>query len=148
MRTCPACGSGAPDEGGVCPACGGAIEGNTASLLPTPAEEHELAEQLEAAEVPLLVVRKGPEVGEKFFLDRPSLTIGRDPAADIFLNDITVSRSHATLTVTDGLVSVADEGSLNGTYVNGVSVDEAPLAHGDALQIGRFQMIFLAGGGA
>ena len=45
-------------------------------------------------------------------------------------------------------VSVVDAGSLNGTYVNGVSVDRAMLKTGDAVQVGRFQMVFLAGGGA
>jgi pSer/pThr/pTyr-binding forkhead associated (FHA) protein len=40
-----------------------------------------------------------------------------------------------------------DEGSLNGVYVNGVSVDRAVLHNGDQLQVGRFQMVFLSGGG-
>jgi pSer/pThr/pTyr-binding forkhead associated (FHA) protein len=98
------------------------------------------------AEGPLLIVRRGPEVGERFYLDRPRLTIGRDPGADIFLNDITVSRAHAALEVGAGEVVVKDEGSLNGVYVNGVSVDRATLHTGDQVQIGRFQMVFMSGG--
>jgi pSer/pThr/pTyr-binding forkhead associated (FHA) protein len=58
-----------------------------------------------------------------------------------------VSRHHATLELSGVEASVTDAGSLNGTYVNGVSVDKAVLRNGDALQIGRFQMVFLAGGG-
>jgi pSer/pThr/pTyr-binding forkhead associated (FHA) protein len=96
---------------------------------------------------PLLVVRKGHEVGERFYLDRPRLVVGRDPASDIFLNDITVSRAHAVLDVMPEEVLVSDAGSLNGTYVNGVSVDRAVLRNGDQLQVGRFQMVFLSGGG-
>lgn len=91
------------------------------------------------------MVRKGPQLGERFYLDRESFTVGRDPACDIFLNDMTVSRAHAVLTVYGGQVSVKDSGSLNGTYVNGECVDQATLAEGDVLQIGTFQMLFHSG---
>ena len=43
-------------------------------------------------------------------------------------------------------MTVNDEGSLNGVYVNGVSVDRAVLHTGDQVQIGRFQMVFMSGG--
>jgi pSer/pThr/pTyr-binding forkhead associated (FHA) protein len=109
--------------------------------------EHVLTGELAGAEVPLLIVRKGPDVGETFYLDRPSLTVGRDPDSDIFLNDVTVSRRHAVLEVKGESVRVRDAGSLNGTYVNDALVTEAELRSGDAVQIGRFQMVFLAGGG-
>lgn len=97
---------------------------------------------------PALLVQNGPEEGERFTLDRESLTVGRDPASDIFLNDVTVSRRHAKLSRIGAEVSVADAGSLNGTYVNGIRVDDAQLNHGDMIQVGRFQMVFLAGGAA
>ena len=84
----------------------------------------------------MLVVRKGPQPGERFFIDRPRLTIGRDPESDIFLNDMTVSRMHAVVELIGATVTVTDAGSLNGTYVNGVLVDSAVLEHGDAVQIG------------
>ncbi len=85
---------------------------------------------------------KGPQPGERFFVDRPRLTIGRDPESDIFLNDMTVSRTHAVMELIGATVKVTDAGSLNGTYVNGVLVDTAELCHGDAVQIGTFQMAF------
>lgn len=94
----------------------------------------------------MLVVRKGPQLGERFFLDRPSFTVGRDPGSDIFLNDMTVSREHAVLDVApDGVVTVRDVGSLNGTYVNGICCDAASLSDGDVVQIGTFQMVFHGG---
>ncbi|MDF1542422.1 MAG: FHA domain-containing protein [Anaerosomatales bacterium] len=102
----------------------------------------------DASTGPVLVVRKGPEVGERFFIDRPTLAIGRGPECDIFLNDFTVSRSHAVLAIAGDEVSVSDAGSLNGTYVNGVRVDKAQLSDGDILQIGKFQMVFMNRGGA
>ena len=96
----------------------------------------------DSGDSPVLVVRKGPQLGERFYLESPRLTVGRDPNSDIFLNDVTVSRVHAHLTCTNNEVSVADAGSLNGTYVNGQIVDAAVLNSGDVVQIGTFQMIF------
>ena len=93
----------------------------------------------------MLVVRKGPEVGERFYLEAPEYSLGRDPHCDIFLNDVTVSRKHASVRIDGGMATVRDTGSLNGTYVNGVRVDSAPLDNGDTVQIGTFQMIFMSG---
>ena len=45
--------------------------------------------------VPVLSIIKGPQTGNVFEIDAPEITIGRDPANTIFLNDMTVSRSHA-----------------------------------------------------
>ena len=97
------------------------------------------------SEGPVLIVRKGPQPGERFFLDRPRLVVGRDPKCDIFLNDMTVSRAHAVVEYVSGIAKVADSGSLNGTYVNGSIVESATLSDGDVLQIGVFQMLFLSG---
>lgn len=112
----------------------------TASFAPVVSELHDVAG--EDVEGPVLVVRKGPQPGEKFFIDRPQLNVGRDPESDIFLNDMTVSRAHAVLEMAGSTVTVRDVGSLNGTYVNGVIVDSAPLSSGDVVQIGTFQMAF------
>jgi pSer/pThr/pTyr-binding forkhead associated (FHA) protein len=147
VDACPKCGAALSAAEGACPSCGQVLTEVTASFPPVGGSVASLVD-LEAADGPLLVVRKGPEVGERFYLDRASLTIGRDPASGIFLNDITVSRHHATLDLADGTVAIADAGSLNGTYVNGVSVDRAVLSTGDSVQVGRFQMVFLTGGGA
>lgn len=145
METCPRCGEPLENGAGTCPKCGVDVSDPTASFEPVAGAEKEMTGVVAPSEGPLLVVRKGPDVGETFYLDRPELTIGRDPEADIFLNDVTVSRRHARLTVEGGTVSVEDTDSLNGTYVNGVIVDRAQLATGDALQIGRFQMYFIGG---
>ena len=98
-----------------------------------------------SVEGPVLVVRKGPQPGERFYLDRPVVTVGRDPDQDIFLNDMTVSRSHASFSTSDGAVRVRDAGSLNGTYVNGTVEDDVALKDGDIVQIGTFQMVFFGG---
>ncbi len=145
MDICPACGTNVEEDAASCPGCGADLEATTASFPPVGGEE--VVSEWDDIEGPVLVVRKGPEVGERFFIDRPRLTIGRDPSCDIFLNDITVSRMHAVLEMADDEVTVSDSGSLNGTYVNGVSIDRAVLRNGDGLQVGRFQMVFRGGGG-
>ena len=58
---------------------------------------------------------------------------------------MTVSREHAVVESDAHGVRVADAGSLNGTYVNGVVAEAAQLNDGDVLQIGTFQMLFLSG---
>ncbi|MBE0416253.1 MAG: FHA domain-containing protein [Coriobacteriia bacterium] len=151
MTTCPACGDHLEEpRPSECPSCGARLEGATEAFAPIGAED-EQAVEARAAETfagPVLMVRKGPEVGERLFIDRPRLTVGRDPECDIFLNDITVSRSHAVLEMVGSEVSIRDVGSLNGTYVNGVRVDKASLADGDIVQVGKFQMVFMNRGGS
>lgn len=95
--------------------------------------------------VGMLVVRRGPNVGATFTVDRPAMTAGRHPASDIFLDDITVSRRHAEFLLTDGVFTVVDLGSLNHTYVNREPVDSAVLSDGDQLQIGNFRLVFRTG---
>ncbi len=146
MSECPACGREVAAGEALCPGCGARVAGITESFPPIESNLEEAGEGLEAAEGPLLIVRKGPELGERFYIDRPRLTIGRDPGSDIFLNDVTVSREHAVVTSGGGEIAVADAGSLNGTYVNGVCVETCRLTSGDVVQIGRFQMVFVSGG--
>ena len=92
----------------------------------------------------LLIVQRGTEAGERFLLDSDRVAAGRSPKAEIFLDDVTVSRRHVEF-VRDGLkFSVRDVGSLNGTYVNRQRVDAAQLNSGDEVQIGKFRMSFHA----
>ena len=66
---------------------------------------------------PVLSIVKGPQTGAAFELEDDVTTIGRDPANGIFLNDMTVSRSHARI-IREGLgARIEDLGSLNGTWV-------------------------------
>lgn len=147
MSKCPKCGAPADGSQDVCGVCGQSLEGTTQSFAPVGAEESESPLDVSLAEGPVLVVRKGPELGERFYIDRPRLSIGRDPGADVFLNDVTVSRSHAVVTSVGDEVSIEDAGSLNGLYVNGVCVDKAILKDGDGVQVGMFKMVYLSGKG-
>jgi len=145
MAECPGCGAEVTSDASDCPACGARLSEPTASFQPV-VSDHEAAGAFTAgADGPVLIVRKGPQPGERFFVDRARLTIGRDPKSDVFLNDMTVSRTHAIVECEGDRVTVRDGGSLNGTYVNGLIVDEAVLRDGDAVQIGTFQMVFVEG---
>lgn len=90
----------------------------------------------------LLIVQHGPNAGARFLLDAERVTAGRDTTADIFLDDVTVSRKHAEFLVVDGEFTVRDVGSLNGTYVNRERIDSARLVAGDEVQIGKYRLTF------
>lgn len=91
-----------------------------------------------------LIVRNGPVAGAQFWLDASFHQVGREPASDVFLDDVTVSRRHAEIRRVGRHYVVRDLGSLNGTYVNGTRIDEHTLYDGDELQFGRFRVAFVA----
>ena len=93
----------------------------------------------------LLVVVRGPNAGARLALVKDTTTAGRHPDADLFLDDVTVSRRHAEFARGDAGFRIRDVGSLNGTYLNGERVDDGPLANGDEVQIGRYKLAFYAG---
>ncbi|CAB0552393.1 oxoglutarate dehydrogenase inhibitor [Corynebacterium diphtheriae] len=93
----------------------------------------------------MLVVKRGPNAGARFLLDRPTTTAGRHPESDIFLDDVTVSRRHAEFRLQDGSFEVVDVGSLNGTYVNREPRNSEVLSSGDEVQIGKFRLVFIEG---
>lgn len=90
----------------------------------------------------LLVVKRGAADGSRFLLDTDLSKAGRHPNADIFLDDVTVSRKHAEFSRNGKTFEVRDLASLNGTYLNGVRIDSASLSNGDEVQIGKFKLTF------
>jgi pSer/pThr/pTyr-binding forkhead associated (FHA) protein len=107
------------------------------------AEEHEAIAALPSGSA-LLVVRRGPNVGARFLLDADITTAGRHPDADIFLDDVTVSRRHAEFVRNGTTFQVTDLGSLNGTYYDGVRIESAVLSDGAEVQVGKFRLTFYA----
>ncbi len=93
----------------------------------------------------LLVVQKGPSSGSRFLLDSDKVEAGRHPDSDIFLDDVTVSRRHAVFHREQGSFTVADVGSLNGTYVNRDRIEQVRLGDGDEVQIGKYRLVFFSG---
>ncbi len=94
----------------------------------------------------LLVVKRGPNAGSRFQLDKALVNAGRHPESDIFLDDVTVSRRHAEFRRVGDGYEVSDVGSLNGTYVNREPIEQSALSNGDEVQIGKFRLVFLTGG--
>ncbi|WP_375401665.1 FHA domain-containing protein [uncultured Amnibacterium sp.] len=107
------------------------------------AEEHDAVAALPSGSA-LLVVRRGPNIGARFLLDEDVTTAGRHPSADIFLDDVTVSRRHAQFLRHGTAFEVKDLGSLNGTFFDGVRIETALLSDGAEVQIGKFRLTFYA----
>jgi hypothetical protein len=92
----------------------------------------------------LLIVRSGPTAGARYLLDTDVTTVGRHPEADIFFDDVTVSRRHAEVTRDGAEFEIIDQRSLNGTYVNGERVDRSTLGNGSEVRIGKFRLNFFS----
>jgi len=91
----------------------------------------------------MVVIHRGPAKGARFLIDQSQSSIGRATDSQIFLDDVTVSRKHAAIEVEDGVFTLIDLGSLNGTYLNNQSVAKSALKTGDEIQIGKFHMLFI-----
>ncbi len=165
MQTCSQCGSQNTDDSRFCSHCGHALEpaapvevgpaDSTATITfgapkADPDDRNALNEADAAAAdaLPpgsaLLIVQRGPGAGSRYLLDTESVTAGRHPDSDIFLDDITVSRRHVDFHREGNTFRVHDVGSLNGTYVNRDRIDDALLQNGDEVRIGKFRLVFFA----
>jgi len=93
--------------------------------------------------VPRLVGSQGVYAGHIFEITSASMVMGREADNPIPLpNDTTASRRHATISQADGGFSIRDEGSSNGTFVNGAKITEQKLSPGDEVQIGGTKFRF------
>ena len=91
-----------------------------------------------------LVIRSGGgRSGEAFAIAGERMTIGRSPEAEVFLDDVTVSRNHALLVRRRDGLYIDDLGSLNGTYVNRRRIESHRLQDGDELQVGKYKLTYL-----
>ncbi|MCL2881364.1 MAG: FHA domain-containing protein [Coriobacteriia bacterium] len=142
---CVMCGKPVAGEGNICASCLEEVRQPTTSFSPVTSNAQEPAEANRASGAPrpyCLLVIKGPHISERFYLEDNQMSIGRNPQAELFLNDRTVSRDHAVIKRQGDAYTIQDAGSLNGTYVNDNIVDSAELEEGDVVQIGTFQMLF------
>ena len=101
---------------------------------------------LSSGEKAMVVIARGPQKGSRFLITAEGVSIGRSTESSIFLDDVTVSRSHAQIKREDsGAFVLVDNASLNGTYLNNVSVEKNVLKNGDEIQIGKFHFVFIGG---
>jgi pSer/pThr/pTyr-binding forkhead associated (FHA) protein len=166
MPFCTACGKQNPDDARFCAQCGTKLLGDgegaapldeaTATISIGTPEKADTSDRhlspVDAAAVDalppgsaMLVVQKGPSAGSRFLLDQDEVTAGRHNDSEIFLDDVTVSRRHAVFTREGAEFTVADAGSLNGTYVNRDRIDKVTLKDSDEVQIGKYRLVFFAG---
>ncbi|WP_298207947.1 FHA domain-containing protein [Ferrimicrobium sp.] len=153
MSVCPQCREVNPPSAHFCAACGARLfenpEETTGSLDivdPTLLSHQGALESIEPPPVGgygYLMIQIGQEAGSWFQLDRKVMSIGRHPDSDIFLNDVTVSRRHAEVSLRGDGYYIKDAGSLNGTYVDRERVEEEKLCPGNEIQIGKFRLLFL-----
>ncbi len=151
---CNQCGHRNPLASNFCSSCGAVLDRGpsehttvTFQVEAVPALEELAVDVTELGEAGgVVIVKRGPNAGSRFALDKAMTAAGRHPDSDIFLDDVTVSRRHAEIHRGQAGYEVRDVGSLNGTYLNRERVEAAPLHNGDELQIGKFKLVFFEGG--
>ena len=150
---CPECGFVNPEGANYCQKCGAYLTRSEGEDDPTtmtykvdetgdyqPVDIDEVVEEAGAA----LVIRSGGgRSGESFTIDGDRTGIGRSPDAEVFLDDVTVSRNHALIVRRKDGLYIDDLGSLNGTYVNRRRIESHKLEDGDEIQIGKYKLSYL-----
>ena len=149
---CPECGFVNAEGANYCQKCGaflaeaGSHEGDTTAAYQLD-ETGELKpvdlEQVSGEGATLAIRSGGGRAGEVFAVSGEKMTIGRSPDAEVFLDDVTVSRNHALLVRRRDGLYVDDLGSLNGTYVNRRRIESHKLSNGDELQVGKYKLTYL-----
>ena len=99
--------------------------------------------QSSQGEKAMILITRGSHKGSRFLITAEGVSIGRTAESAIFLDDVTVSRTHATVQKNGKDFVLKDAGSLNGTYINNVSISEHALVSGDEFQIGKFHLLFI-----
>jgi predicted metal-dependent hydrolase len=89
-----------------------------------------------------LKFESGPRTGEEIPLDKNKVTFGRSPSCDCVLTHPTVSREHFYVELNNGKLFLVDQGSENGTLVNGERVSWIELKQGDSVRAGPFAFVF------
>ena len=141
-QECPICMNEIPDGSAVCDRCGYRLPGVTESFQPVKLGTQGADTATSPAHRYDLRVVRGPQTGLDIDLKKGMLVVGRDPQCDIFLNDMTVSRTHAEIEVGDQGCTIRDKNSFNGVWVNDRMVEECSLRPGDVIQIGAFCLIY------
>jgi pSer/pThr/pTyr-binding forkhead associated (FHA) protein len=100
----------------------------------------ELASRL----VEKLIVITDDGESDEFPLTEKQISVGRDEKSVLCLRDKSVSRHHATLQRVFRGFSLQDEGSTNGTRVNGQAITKRFLTHGDLIEIGKYHLRYFA----
>ena len=144
MALCPVCNNEVSSDAERCPLCGYHFQQGTQAFQVVSIDDLDASVPSETSGVPTLTVRysSGRQEGLVYSLEKDELLIGRSPKCDIFLNDMTVSRSHARLQRMGSDWSIKDCQSYNGLWVNNQAVEHVLIKDGDVIQIGCFILKF------
>ena len=170
-RVCPTCGRHLDPYQTICPVCSAdetrqtkqvplpvtaPAEGTQEILLEEerfsniPSEllekkptEEMLSKTFVLMETPMLVVRKGKNLGQTFSLNRAfPVSIGRSRVNEIRLDDITISGQHCRIIPENGRHVLYDLSSTNGTFLNEKKVTRAILKEGDTIRVGETHFLY------
>ncbi|WP_165044138.1 FHA domain-containing protein [Adlercreutzia sp. ZJ138] len=141
---CPVCNNDFDAAlNGACPFCGFKLAESTQRFEPIVLTDVTNTRMAPVRSSASLRVVRGPQTGIEFRLEGDSIRLGRNPHCEIFLNDMTVSRDHATIERSNsGSYAIVDNHSYNGLWVNNENVDAAELKSGDFIQIGSFCLVY------
>jgi hypothetical protein len=89
-----------------------------------------------------LIVKSGARAGTNYPLKKATIKIGREPSNDIAIDDKKSSREHAKLKMENGKFVLYDLASSNGTFVNGVKIQNQSITDSDEIQIGDSILVF------
>ena len=85
-----------------------------------------------------LMVVAGPNRGASYSVSDGETSIGRQSGNAVVLTSARVSKRHCVLVASNGQLLVKDQGSSNGTFVNGVLAKEKKIKNGDRISVGEF----------
>jgi pSer/pThr/pTyr-binding forkhead associated (FHA) protein len=151
VKVCPNCGAGVTPQMKFCPECGTRLDQGQTTASYAPAFEEEGAYEavsppvagIDGAALIELDQVEGTAGRRMHDIKDETVTVGRSPESNIFLDDVTVSRKHAEIERGERGYRIRDVGSLNGTYVNRVRVDAVDLRNGDEIQVGKYRFKFV-----
>jgi|GEM_PF-2795239 len=165
-RFCPTCGRKLESYEASCTVCSVAETRQTKAiqipsdvtqepgfeaLSPIPMEllekkevtEEMLSKTFVLMETPMLVVRKGKNLGQTYSLNRAfPVSIGRSRVNEIRLDDITISGQHCRIIPENGRHILCDLNSTNGTFLNDKKVNRQILKEGDTIRVGETQFLY------
>jgi predicted Zn finger-like uncharacterized protein len=90
-----------------------------------------------------LAVILGANAGQIYTVTKPRTVLGRGTETDVQLQDSEVSRKHALLEIRGDEATVIDLASTNGTYVDGVRVQKAPIFSNQEFSLGTTTLMFI-----
>lgn len=89
----------------------------------------------------VLVATSGVDRGREFRIEGDTIEIGRDATSQVRLSDPETSRRHSKIKIENGIATIFDLASTNGTFVNGEKVTSVQLGDNDVIRIGTTDMV-------